>query len=186
MLEYSMVMHQMNRILSILLALVLLLGINGCQQQLGSNARTPKYVYHKGYTPKKQRNGKVTIPYKAPARIKRAIAAGNKIVGKPYRLGGGHGKHVDSAYDCSGSTAFVLREAGMLKKGAFPSSRDFLKWGHPGFGKWLTVYAKRGHVFLVIAGMRFDTTGTSRGVGPRWYTESRPCGGFYVRHIPGY
>ena len=52
--------------------------------------------------------------------------------------------------------------------------------------KWLTVYAKRGHVFLVIAGMRFDTTGTSRGVGPRWYTESRPCGGFYVRHIPGF
>ena len=70
--------------------------------------------------------------------------------------------------------------------GAFPSSRDFLKWGHPGFGKWLTCYAKRGHVFLVIAGMRFDTTGTSRGVGPRWYTESRPCGGFYVRHIPGF
>ena len=50
MLEYSMVMRQMNRILSILLALVLLLGINGCQQQLGSNARTPKYVYHAGYT----------------------------------------------------------------------------------------------------------------------------------------
>ena len=105
MLEYSMVMQHMNRILSILLALVLLLGFNGCQQQLQQNARTPKYVYHKGFTPKKLRSGKVTIPYKAPARIKRAIAAGNKIVGKPYRMGGGHGKHVDSAYDCSGSVA---------------------------------------------------------------------------------
>ncbi|MBR1982365.1 MAG: peptidoglycan endopeptidase [Akkermansia sp.] len=180
-----MVMRQMSRILSILVALVLLLGLNGCQQQLQRNARTPKYVYRAGQTPKKLRNGKVTIPYKAPPRIKRAIAAGNRIVGKPYRLGGGHGKHHDSAYDCSGSVAFILHEAGMLKKDSYPSSRDFLKWGHAGFGKWLTLYAKRGHVFLVIAGMRFDTTGTSRGVGPRWYTESRPCGGFYVRHVPG-
>ena len=179
-------MRNMNRFLSILLCLLMTLGFFGCQQQLGSGARTPQFKYKKGYTPRKMNNGKVTIPYHAPARIKRAIAAGNKIVGKPYRMGGGHSKHVDSAYDCSGSVAFVLREAGMLKKGAFPSSRDFLKWGHPGFGKWLTVYAKRGHVFLMIAGMRFDTTGTSRGIGPRWYTESRPCGGFYVRHIPGF
>ena len=176
----------MNRLLSIFLCLFMLLLQTGCQQQLSSGSRTPRFIYKKGYTPKLMRNGKVTIPSRAPARIQRAIAAGNKIVGKPYRLGGGHGKHVDSAYDCSGSVAFVLREAGMLKKGVFPSSRDFLKWGHPGFGKWLTVYTKRGHVFLMIAGMRFDTTGTSRGVGPRWYTESRPCGGFYVRHIPGF
>lgn len=184
-LEYNITKQHMNRFLSILLPLLALLAFNGCQQQLNSNARTPRYVYHKGFTPKKMRNGKVTIPYKAPARIRKAIAAGNKIVGKPYRMGGGHRKHIDSAYDCSGSVAFVLRECGMLKKDTYPSSRDFLKWGHPGFGKWLTVYAKRGHVFLMIAGMRFDTTGTSRGVGPRWYTESRPCGGFYVRHIPG-
>ena len=174
-----------NSCLQILLVLLLALGFHGCQQQLNSNARTPKYVYQKGYTPKKLRNGKVTVPHRAPARIKKAIAAGNKIIGKPYRLGGGHGKHYDSAYDCSGSVAFVLHECGMLQKEKFPSSGDFLKWGHPGFGKWLTVYAKRGHVFLMIAGMRFDTTGTGRGVGPRWYTESRPCGGFYVRHIPG-
>ena len=76
-------MRNMNRFLSILLVLLLMLGFNGCQQQLGSGARTPKYVYHAGYPPKKLRSGKVTIPYRAPARIKRAIAAGNKIVGKP-------------------------------------------------------------------------------------------------------
>ena len=144
----------MNRILTIFLLLLLTISFHGCQQQLNSQARTPQYVYHKGYTPKKMRNGKVSVPYKAPARIKKAIAAGNKIINKPYRLGGGHSKHIDSAYDCSGSVAFVLREAGMLKKDTYPSSRDFLKWGHPGFGKWLTVYAKRGHVFLIIAGMR--------------------------------
>ncbi|MBR4108474.1 MAG: peptidoglycan endopeptidase [Akkermansia sp.] len=175
----------MNRILTFFLVMLLPVFF-GCQQQLGRGARTPRYVYHAGYTPKILRSGKVTIPSRAPARIKRAIAAGNKIVGKPYRLGGGHRKHYDSAYDCSGSVAFVLREAGMLKRGTSPSSRDFFRWGHPGFGKWLTVYTKRGHVFLMIAGMRFDTTGSGRGVGPRWYTSSRPCSGFVVRHLPGF
>ena len=84
-LKYNIIMLRMNRILSTLLVLVLMLGFHGCQQQLSSNARTPKYVYHAGYTPKKLRSGKVTVPYKAPARIKKAIAAGNKIVGKPIR-----------------------------------------------------------------------------------------------------
>lgn len=179
-------MFSLRHILCAALALLLALTV-GCQQgyQRG-NAKTPKYVYHAGYTPKLLSNGKATIPSKAPKRVQRAIAAANKIVGKPYRLGGGHGRHNDNAYDCSGSVAFVLREAGMLKRGAQPVSGYFLKWGRPGFGKWITVYAKRGHVFMMIAGLRFDTTGSGAGVGPRWYTSSRGCSGFYVRCIPGY
>ena len=157
----------------------------GCQQQQQQVSYTPDYVFRKGYTATLV-HGKAVAPAEAPARIKRAIAAGNKIVGRPYRRGGGHGRHYDSAYDCSGSVAFVLREAGMLKKGAAPTSGDFLRWGRPGFGKWLTVYAKPGHVFLIIAGLRFDTTGSGRGVGPRWYASSRQCSGFKVRHIPGF
>lgn len=169
----------------LLLFFCLMLG--ACQQgyQRG-NAQTPTYVYHEGYTPRLLPNGKATIPKHAPKRVKRAIAAANKIVGKPYRSGGGHARHEDTAYDCSGSVAYVLREAGMLKKGAQPVSGYFLKWGRPGFGKWITVYAKNGHVFMMIAGLRFDTTGSGRGVGPRWYTSSRRCSGFYVRRIPGY
>lgn len=174
-------------ITSILLLLVLLL--TGCQQQRyrqGASARTPKYVYRAGYTPRLLPSGKASIPRHAPERVKKAIMAANKIVGRPYRLGGGHANHHDTAYDCSGSVAFVLREAGMLRRGRQPVSGYFLRWGRPGFGKWITVYAKRGHVFMMIAGMRFDTTGSGRGVGPRWYTKSRPCGGFYVRRLPGY
>lgn len=176
----------MRYVSAICLALTLLLTV-GCQQQqqMQSNAMTPAYVYHKGYTAQ-IRHGKATIPPMAPRRIQRAIMAANKIVGKPYRRGGGHGKHADSAYDCSGSVAFVLREAGMLKKGTHPVSSDFLRWGRAGFGKWLTVYTKRGHVFLMIAGLRFDTTGSGQGRGPRWYDTPRPCPGFKVRHIPGY
>lgn len=168
---------------------VLTLLLTSCQiqnQQESASAMTPAYVYHKGTTARLLRNGKASVPRQAPRRIKRAIAAANKIVGKPYRLGGGHRQHHDSAYDCSGSVAYVLREAGMLKKGAHPTSGDFLRWGSKGYGKWLTVYTKKGHVFLLIAGLRFDTTGQRRGTGPRWYQTSRPSAGFKVRHIQGF
>lgn len=185
MLESVRAFPYMKFLSAMLVAAALLITSCQQQQQMQQNAVTPRYVYHKGYTATIH-NGRATLPSHAPKRIKRAIVAANKIVGKPYRRGGGHGRHADSAYDCSGSVAFVLREAGMLKKGSQPTSGDFLRWGRPGFGKWLTVYTKRGHVFMMVAGLRFDTTGSGRGVGPRWYESSRPCGGFKVRHIPGY
>lgn len=169
--------------------MVAMLLLSSCSQmdQQGQQLQGDTPVYH--YVEGKSayiKNGKAVVPKYAPPRIKRAIEAANKLVGKPYRRGGGHGKHVDRAYDCSGSTAFVLREAGMLESDRYPTSGDFLRWGRPGFGEWLTVYTKHGHVFLFIAGLRFDTTGSGRGVGPRWYEDTRGCKGFYVRHIPGY
>lgn len=169
------------------LLLLLLLG-TACQQGLQSRyAKTPAYIYREGYSAKIYRNGKASIPKKAPARVKRAIIAANRIVGKPYVSGGGHGgNHESHGYDCSGTIAYALRAAGLLKKGAEPTSGDFLRWGRPGYGKWVTVYAKRGHVFAIIADLRLDTTGSGSGVGPRWYTSERRCGGFYVRHIAGY
>ncbi|MGN0868989.1 MAG: peptidoglycan endopeptidase [Akkermansia sp.] len=178
----------MSRFHTFLLLCAVLFLLPACvrQGQQQRNARTPMYVYHEGYTARLLPNGKAGIPRYAPARVKRAIAAANRIVGRPYRWGGGHGKHESAGYDCSGSVAYVLREAGMLKKGVEPTSGYFLRWGRPGFGKWITVYAKRGHVFALIAGLRFDTTGSGAGVGPRWYTASRGAGGFYVRRIPGY
>lgn len=177
----------MRHLLTIPLLLTLALLICNCQQQQGQtfNPRTPQYVYHEGYTARILPNGRATIPSRAPARIKILIRAANKIIGKPYRRGGGHGRHHDSGYDCSGSTAFALREAGMMG-GRYPTSGDFLRWGKPGFGKWLTVYCKRGHVFMIVCGLRFDTSGSGRGRGPRWYTSTRPCRGFFVRHAPGY
>lgn len=152
---------------------------------MGSQCMTPAYSYQPGTSSVLYKSGRAAAAKKAPARIRKAVAAANKIIGKPYRRGGGHGRHVDRGYDCSGSVAFVLREAGLLSPHKYPTSGDFLRWGRPGFGKWLTVYAKRGHVFLMIGGLRFDTTGSGRGVGPRWYSSPRRCSGFYVRHIPG-
>ncbi len=177
----------MNQFLPILLLLpLLLLGSCNQQEQLASDALTPQYVYRPGYTAYMTKKGKAVAPKYAPKRIQRAIAAGNKIIGKPYRSGGGHGKHKDTGYDCSGSTNYVLHEAGMLQPERYLTSGEFLRWGRPGFGKWLTVYAKKGHVFIMIAGLRFDTSGSGRGVGPRWYTTPRACGGFKVRHVPGF
>lgn len=177
----------MIRFLTALMLTVMLITQPGCQQQqqLQQNAATPEYVYVEGYTAY-MRGNKAVAPSKAPKRIKKLIAAGNKIVHCPYRSGGGHGRHVDSGYDCSGSVGFVLREAGMMGRVQYRTSRQFLSWGKPGYGKWLTVYVKRGHVFLVVAGLRFDTSGTRTGIGPRWYTKSRKCAGFYVRHVPGF
>ena len=44
------------------------------------------------------------------------IAAGNRIATKPYRYGGGHGRWIDSGYDCSGSVSYALHAAGLLSR----------------------------------------------------------------------
>ena len=55
-------------------------------------------------------------------------------------------------------------------------------------GGFASYFAARARAKAIVAKAEADgemIKKTSRGVGPRWYTESRPCGGFYVRHIPG-
>ncbi len=59
-----------------------------------------------------------------------------------------------------------------------------MAWGEPGKGKWVTIYSNPGHVFLVVAGVRFDTSGT-RTTGSRWQKSMRPTGGYVVRHPAG-
>lgn len=128
--------------------------------------------------------GRPLPPRNAPPQVKRAIAAANSLVNKPYRLGGGHRKHYDSHYDCSGSTSFVLKEAGLLT--STRHSKLFLNYGQKGAGDWISVYAKNGHVFMVICGLRFDTTGSGRrGEGPRWRVDGRNARNFLVRHPTG-
>lgn len=133
------------------------------------------------------RNGVVIPPKGAPPQVKRAIAAANKIAGKPYRRGGGHRQHEDSAYDCSGSVSYVLKEAGLMTKTRH--SPLFYDYGRRGAGDWITVYAKNGHVFMTICGVRFDTGGGGRGYrerGPNWQTSSRSGKGFVMRHPYGF
>lgn len=128
-------------------------------------------------------NGIALAPSKAPPAIQAAIAAGNRIAGLPYRRGGGHAREIDNAYDCSGAASYVLRAAGALKT-SMPS-QGFRKYGRSGEGKWITIYARKGHVFLSVAGLRFDTGWTHGSEGPQWSTRSRPAKGAVVRHPPG-
>jgi cell wall-associated NlpC family hydrolase len=127
-------------------------------------------------------DGSAVAPDNAPDVVQRVILAGNEIAKFPYKWGGGHGAWKDTGYDCSGSVSFALAGAGLL--GRPHTSGDFMNFGEPGPGKWITIYANSGHIFMVVAGLRFDTSGRGRA-GTRWQEGSRPASGFAVRHIPG-
>lgn len=126
--------------------------------------------------------GRAVAREDAPEVVKKAVAAGNRLVGLPYRMGGGHAKLNDSGYDCSGAVSYVLRELGAME-GARPSG-GFLTFGEKGEGDYVTVWAKKGHVFLTVGGVRFDTQGTTAEDGPRWTTKSRDKKKFVARRLP--
>ena len=138
----------------------------------------------KGRFAKLGANGAAYAPSKAPMAVKRVIWAANQLKSKPYKWGGGHASWRDSGYDCSGSVSFALHAAGLL--GAPQTSGTLTRYGKGGAGKWISIYANKGHVFMVVAGMRFDTSPYGSGSrGPRWRITGRPAGGFKVRHPAG-
>ena len=108
-----------------------------------------------------------------------AVGPGNAIATTPYRYGGGHRSFEDSAYDCSGSVSYALHGAALLD--APLASGDLARWGEAGPSAWISVYAKADHAFMVVAGLRFDTSGRSRA-GTRWQAAPRSTAGFSVRH----
>lgn len=142
--------------------------------------------YRYSYIPGKTamlHDGMAIPPAGAPHRVKAAIEAGNRIAGLPYCYGAGHTRGLSSAYDCSGAASYVLCEAGLL--GDPTTSKAFRRYGSRGPGKWITVCARDGHVFLVVAGLRFDTGYGSGATGPRWTTRDRPMRGAVSRHPAG-
>jgi peptidoglycan hydrolase CwlO-like protein len=126
--------------------------------------------------------GMVQPPAGAPAAVREIIAAGNAIATLPYIWGGGHGSFQAAGYDCSGSVSYVLAAAGLLSSPMV--SGDFESYGDPGPGQWVTIYANAGHVWMEVAGWRFDTVALSYG-GTRWSRGGGEFGGFVVRHPPG-
>jgi hypothetical protein len=127
-------------------------------------------------------DGTAVAPENAPDVVKRVIMAANEIAKFPYKWGGGHGAWRDNGYDCSGSVSFALAGAGLL--GSPLTSGGFMSYGAPGHGRWITIYANEGHMFMVVAGLRFDTSGQGRA-GTRWQEGVRTTAGFAVRRIPG-
>ena len=127
--------------------------------------------------------GKAIAPAGAPRAVKRVITAANKIEDKPYKYGGGHGNWKDTGYDCSGAASFALRGGGLLK--APIDSSGMARYGEPGKGRWISVYGAPSHGYIVVAGLRFDTSMTP-GNGPGWSKSLRSTPENYkVRHPEG-
>jgi peptidoglycan hydrolase CwlO-like protein len=129
-----------------------------------------------------QSGGMVQPPPGAPPAVAQVIAAGNAIATLPYVWGGGHGSFSANGYDCSGSVSYALAAAGLVSSPMV--SGDFESWGDPGPGRWITVYANAGHVFMYVAGWRFDTVALAEG-GTRWSSSATGTGGYVARHPPG-
>ena len=132
--------------------------------------------------------GYAAAPESAPQEVKDAIAAANEIVGKPYVYGGGHNaKFLSRGYDCSGTVSYALHGADLLNRPLDSSS--FMRWGAKGAGTWFTIYTNPSHAFVVIAGLRLDTSAAgdpSGAKGPRWRPVLRSTKGFTARHPVGF
>jgi hypothetical protein len=137
-------------------------------------------------------NGLAAAPASAPEAVRQMIAAGNQIVGKPYLYGGGHGiplSEIAPSYDCSSSVEHLLYGARLVPVTYTAPSGALESFGLPGPGRWVTLYASTQHVFMYVAGLRWDTWNAagpgdgSPGIG--WHPLIRSSAGFVARHPIG-
>jgi hypothetical protein len=163
-----------NRLCILILAVVL----SSCS----SKPKRWEYAYVRGKTAVIV-GGYAVPPAGLPKKVMQAISAGNQIVGKPYKYGGGHASFNDTGYDCSATVSYALHGAGLID--SVGTSSSLRKFGRAGEGKYITVYAKSGHTFIVIAGLRLDTGYNGENEGPKWSTRSRPIKGYVARHPAG-
>jgi hypothetical protein len=141
------------------------------------------------------------VPANVPAMVQAMIIAGNELQGLPYGPGGHPDPRGSPEEDCSSTVNYVLYRSGVRPISEIvrdnPLAQDYLNWGAPGPGRWVTIYATAvptAHVFIVIAGLRLDTShnGTDVGPnraedGPRWriYGQIPNWAQWSVRHPPG-
>lgn len=142
------------------------------------------------------------VPADVPATVQAMVVAGNELQDLPYGPGGHPDPLGALEEDCSSSVNYILYRSGVrpleeiVKQN--PLAQDYVNWGAPGPGRWVTIYATATptpHVFIVIAGLRLDTShdGTDVGPnrnenGPRWrILDHIPMwADWSVRHPPGF
>jgi hypothetical protein len=141
------------------------------------------------------------IPEEVPPRVQAMVMAGNELQDLPYGPAGHPDPLGAVSEDCSSTVNYVLYRAGVRPLTEIvrdnPLAQDYVDWGDPGPGRWVTIYATTeptDHVFIVIAGLRLDTShnGTDVGPsryenGPRWRILSHipTWARWSVRHPPG-
>jgi hypothetical protein len=141
------------------------------------------------------------VPADAPAFVQAMVVAGNELQNLPYGPGGHPDPRGALEEDCSSTVNYVLYRSGVRPIAEIvrdnPLAQNYVDWGAPGPGRWVTIYATASptpHVFIVIAGLRLDTShnGTDVGPnrnedGPRWriYAEIPTWARWSVRHPPG-
>ncbi|HEX4114505.1 MAG TPA: lytic transglycosylase domain-containing protein [Solirubrobacteraceae bacterium] len=141
------------------------------------------------------------VPARAPMVVQAMVVAGNELQDLPYGPDGHPDPLGAPDEDCSSTVNYVLYRSGIRPLAEIlrenPLAQDYVNWGDPGPGRWVTIYATTeptDHVFIVIAGLRLDTSykGTDVGPnreegGPRWrILEHIPTWAHWsVRHPPG-
>lgn len=141
------------------------------------------------------------VPAAAPAAVQAMVIAGDELQTLPYGPTGHPDPRGADSEDCSSTVNFVLYRSGVRPIEEIvrenPLAQDYVDWGEPGPGRWVTIYATTAptdHVFIVIAGLRLDTShdGTDIGPnrdqdGPRWrILDHIPTWAHWsVRHPPG-
>ena len=147
-------------------------------------------------------NGHVAlVPAGVPAAVQAMVVAGNELQNLPYGPDGHPNPLGAPDEDCSSTVNYVLYRAGVRPLAEIvddnPLAQNYVSWGAPGPGRWVTIYATAAptpHVFLVIAGLRLDTShnGTDVGPnrnenGPRWRILDHipEWAHWSVRHPPG-
>jgi peptidoglycan hydrolase-like protein with peptidoglycan-binding domain len=133
-----------------------------------------------------QSDGLALPPTGAPQTIRAVIAGGDMIAFDPYIYGGGHRSFSSAGYDCSGSVSFALHAAHLLSSPL--DSTQFESWGRAGPGRWITLWANGGHVYMQVAGLFFDTAAQTDANGnDRWsLVRISPQRGFVERHPVGW
>jgi hypothetical protein len=141
------------------------------------------------------------VPAQAPPVVQAMVIAGNELQELPYGASGHPDPRGAASEDCSSTVNYVLYRSGVRPSAEIlrdnPLAQDYVHWGVPGPGRWVTIYATTvptDHVFIVIAGLRLDTShrGTDTGPnreedGPRWrILDHIPTWAHWsVRHPPG-
>jgi Transglycosylase SLT domain len=141
------------------------------------------------------------VPAGVPRKVQAMVVAGNELQALPYGPGGHPDPRGAFEEDCSSTLNYVLYRSGVrpiaeiLKEN--PLAQDYAHWGSRGPGRWVTIYSTTEptpHVFIVIAGLRLDTShaGTDIGPnrsedGPRWrILDHIPTWAKWsIRHPPG-